>query len=134
MVTFTTGAALSAAADAFVVVQPTEALASVPAHVYLVGGSCLQTGTAGTGGAGTSGTEGLTIELAGSCTITAGGPVQVYFTADAPSSVGSFYFSVTISGNSTLTASNLVTVGTSGGPWRAHRTPTAPARPTRSAG
>ena len=56
--------------------------------------------------------EGITIELGGSCTIGAGDTVQVYFTADAPSSTGSFYFTVTPSG-SVLETSNVITVGAS---------------------
>jgi hypothetical protein len=113
-VAFTALSALSAADANFVIVQPTESLASVPTNIYIVGGSCLQSGTAGTGGAGSDIAQGLTIELASSCSIPAGDTVQVYFTADAPSSTGSFYFNVTTSG-SALATSNVVTVGTAAG-------------------
>ncbi|MGA3218479.1 MAG: hypothetical protein ABSE77_05275 [Acidimicrobiales bacterium] len=113
-VSFTALAGLSATDDNFVIVQPTQSLASAPVNVFLVGGSCLQAGTAGTGGAGSDIAQGLTIEMGGSCSIAAGVTVQVDFTADAPSSTGSFYFTVTTS-VSALATSNLVAVGTSAG-------------------
>ena len=69
---------------------------------------------AGTGGAGSDIAQGITIELASSCSIPAGDTVQVYFTAAAPSSTGSFYFNVTTS-TSALATSNVVTVGTAAG-------------------
>jgi hypothetical protein len=113
-VEFTAGTYLSGADDNFVLVQSSEALGSVPTNIYIVSGSCIQSGTAGTEGAGTAIIEGLTIELDSGCTIDAGSPVQVYFTADAPSSTGEFYFTVTTSG-SALATSNVVAVGTSAG-------------------
>lgn len=113
-VTFTASTSLSGADDNFVLVQSSEALASLPTNVYVVSGSCLQSGTAGNGGAGTTILNGVTIELDSGCTISAGSPVQVYFTADAPSSTGDFYFTVTTSG-SALATSNVVAVGTSAG-------------------
>ena len=94
---------------------PSEALVSVPANIDLVGGSCIQSGTAGAGGAGTDLSTGFTIELSTSCSINAGNTVQVYFTADAPSATGSFYFTVATSTNGTLASSNTVNVGTSAG-------------------
>ena len=51
--------------------------------------------------------------MGGSCTIAAGDTVQVYFTADAPSSTGSFYFTRHALPASALATSNVVTVGTS---------------------
>jgi hypothetical protein len=113
-VEFTAGTDLSGADDNFVLVQSSEALGSVPTDIYIVSGSCIQSGTAGTEGAGTTIIEGLTIELDNGCTIDAGSPVQVYFTADAPASTGDFYFTVTTSG-SALATSNVVAVGTSAG-------------------
>jgi hypothetical protein len=113
-VEFTAGTDLSGVDDNFVLVQSSEALGSVPADIYIVSGSCIQSGTAGTEGAGTSIIEGVTIELDSGCTIDAGSPVQVYFTADAPSSTGDFYFTVTTSG-AALATSNVVAVGTSAG-------------------
>ncbi len=113
-VTFTALSGLSAADANFIIVQPTESLASTPTNIFIVGGSCLQSGTAGTGGAGSDLAQGLTIELASSCSIPAGDTVQVYFTADAPSNTGSFYFTVTTS-SSALVTSNVVTVGTAAG-------------------
>ena len=113
-VTFTAGTGLSGADDNFILVQSSEALGSVPTNVYIVSGSCIQSGTAGAGGAGTAILEGVTIELDSGCTIAAGTAVQVYFTADAPSSTGEFYFTVTTS-SSALATSNIVAVGTSTG-------------------
>ena len=112
--TFTAGTGLSGADDNFILVQSSEALGSVPTNVYIVSGSCIQSGTAGAGGAGTAILEGVTIELDSGCTIAAGTAVQVYFTADAPSSTGEFYFTVTTS-SSALATSNIVAVGTSTG-------------------
>jgi len=76
-VEFTAGTDLSGADDNFVLVQSSEALGSVPTDIYIVSGSCIQSGTAGTEGAGTTIIEGLTIELDNGCTIDAGSPVQV---------------------------------------------------------
>jgi hypothetical protein len=112
-VSFTASAPLSGASDSYISVAASENLGSVPTSIDIVGGSCIQAGTAGTGGAGTALTAGITIELGSSCTINAGQTVQVYFTADAPTTSGTFYFTVTTSNNSTQVTSNTVTVGAS---------------------
>ncbi len=112
-VSFTAGAGLSGASDSFVTVAPSQSFASVPTNVDLVGGSCIQGGTAGAGGVGTASASGLTIELLSSCTINAGSTVQVYFTVGAPPTAGTFYLTVTTSANSTLATSNTITDGSS---------------------
>ncbi len=114
-VSFTSPSGLAGSSDSYITVAPSEALVSVPANIDLVGGSCIQSGTAGAGGAGTDLSTGFTIELSTSCSINAGNTVQVYFTADAPSATGSFYFTVATSTNGTLASSNTVNVGTSAG-------------------
>ncbi len=111
-VAFTASGGLSGAADNFVLVQPSEALASVPTEIDIVAGSCIATGTAGAGGAGSATAQGLTIELGASCTIPAGTAVQVSFTAGAPSATGNFNFTVVTSTNSTPATSNTVTAST----------------------
>ena len=88
MVTFDLPAALSGVSDDSVTVTPSTALASVPANVDIVGGSCIQAGTAGVGGAGSTTTTAATIELSSQCSLSAGQKVEVGFTADAPSSTG----------------------------------------------
>ena len=67
------------------------------------------------GGSARTSASGITIELSSSCSISAGNTVEVYFTADAPSATGSFYFTVSTSSNGTLATSNTITVGTSAG-------------------
>jgi hypothetical protein len=109
-VSFTASAGLAGSSDSFITVAPSEDFASPPSSIDIVGGSCIQSGTSGAGGPGTAIAGGLTVELGSSCTITGGSTVQVYFTADAPPSTGSFYFTVTTSANSTLATSNTVTV------------------------
>ncbi len=114
-VSFTAPTGLAGTSNSYITVAPSEALVSTPANIDLVGGSCIQSGTAGAGGVGTDLTSGITIELSSSCSISAGNSVQVYFTADAPSATGSFYFTVATSSNGTLATSNTITVGTSAG-------------------
>ena len=53
-VTFDLPVALSGPGHDSVTVTPSTALASVPANVDIVGGSCIQAGTAGAGGAGSA--------------------------------------------------------------------------------
>ena len=112
-VSFTTSAALSGATNSFITVAPSQSFASPPVNIDLVGGSCIQAGTSGSGGVGSALATGMTIELMSSCSISAGSVVQVYFTADAPPTTGTFYFTVTTSGNSTLATSNTVSDGSS---------------------
>ena len=114
-VSFTAPTGLAGTSDSYVTVAPSEALVSTPANIDLVGGSCIQSGTAGAGGSGTDLSTGITIELSSSCSINAGNTVEVYFTADAPSTTGSFYFTVATSTNGTLATSNTINVGTSAG-------------------
>jgi hypothetical protein len=114
-VSFTSSSGLSGASDSYITVAPSEALESAPADIDLVGGSCIQSGTSGAGGVGTDLTSGITIELGSSCSINAGSSVQVYFSADAPVSTGTFYFTVSTSSNGTLVTSNPITVGTAAG-------------------
>ena len=94
---------------------PSETLVSTPVNIDLVGGSCIQAGTAGAGGAGTDLTSGITIDLGSGCSINAGSSVQVYFTADAPATIGTFYFTVSTSSNGTLATSNTINVGSAAG-------------------
>jgi hypothetical protein len=89
-ITFDLPAALSGPSDDAVTVTPSTALASVPTNVDLVGGSCIQAGTAGVGGAGSATTTALIIEMASHCSLSAGQKVEVDFTADAPSATGQY--------------------------------------------
>ena len=113
-VTFTTAAALAGSSNSSVTVVPSVALSSVPTSIDLIGGSCLQSGTAGSGGAGSATASGISIFLIAGCSISAGTPVSVSFTANAPASAGTFLFTVTTSSNVTPATSNTITVGTSG--------------------
>lgn len=116
-VSFTAAASISGAAGNSVTLDFSEYLSSAPADVAFVddsGSVCLQTGTSGQGGPGSSTVSELTVDLASNCTVEAGNDVQVDFTADAPSSTGSFDVSVTTSNDSTPATSNEVTVTTSG--------------------
>ena len=114
VVTFDLPAALSGPSDNSVTVTPSTALASVPANIDIVGGSCIQAGTAGTGGAGGASTTALTIELSSGCSLNAGQDVAVGFTADAPSTTGTMYFDVSTSKNATPASSNSVTIAVAG--------------------
>lgn len=96
-VSFTALTALSGSSYSYINVVPSEALASVPTSVDLVGGSCIQAGTSGAGGPGSDITSGIAIELGSSCGVAAGQEVEVFLIADAPVSAGSFYFTVTTS-------------------------------------
>ncbi len=51
-VTFTPAAALAGSSNASVTITSSTALTSVPTAIDLIGGSCIQSGTAGQGGAG----------------------------------------------------------------------------------
>ncbi len=113
-VTFDLPAALSGLSDDSVTVTPSTALASVPANIDIVGGSCIQAGTAGLGGAGSATTTAVTIEMSSHCSLGAGQQVAVGFTADAPSSPGTMRFDVSTSQNATLASSNSVTVAVAG--------------------
>ena len=95
-------------------VTPSTTLASAPANIDIVGGSCIQAGTAGVGGAGSAAPTGLTIELSSKCSLSAGQKVEVDFSADAPSSTGTMHFNVATSKNTTPGSSNSVTVSTAG--------------------
>ena len=90
-----------------VTVTPSTALASVPANIDIVGGSCIQPGT---GGAGSASTTAVTIELSSSCSLSAGQEVEVDFTAGAPSTTGTMYFDVSTSKNTTPASSNSVSI------------------------
>ena len=109
-VTFDLPAALSGPSDDSVTVTPSTALASVPANIDIVGGSCIQAGTGGMGGAGRVSTTAVTIELSSSCSLSAGQNVEVGFAADAPSTTGTMYFDVSTSKNATPASSNSVTI------------------------
>ncbi|HUC14061.1 MAG TPA: hypothetical protein VMS00_06385, partial [Acidimicrobiales bacterium] len=113
-VTFTTPAALAGPSDSWVTVTPSESLGSVPANIALVGGSCIQSGTAGSGGSGTDTAGTVTIELGSTCTISAGSSVEVIYTANAPAATGTFNFTVTTSGDTYPATSNQISVSTSG--------------------
>ena len=114
-VTFTSASALSGTSDSYITVAPSEALNSVPANINLVGAPCIQSGTGGAGGLGTDLSSGISIELGSSCNIGAGSTVEVYFSAEAPPSTGTFFFTVSTSSNGTLATSNTISVGTSAG-------------------
>jgi hypothetical protein len=111
---FTTPAALAGTSDSWVTVTPSESLASAPANVALVGGSCIQAGTSGNGGAGVDATTSVTIELNSTCTIAAGTSVEVIYTADAPATASTFNYSITTSGDNYPATSNQISVSTSG--------------------
>lgn len=112
-VSFVTPTALSGSAGSWVSIAPSEALGSAPSQVAITGGSCIQTGTAGSDGAGTATATQLTVALGSSCAIDAGDTVHVYFSANAPGSAGSFYFTVTTSSEGTGATSNNISVGVS---------------------
>ncbi len=113
-VTFDLPAALSGLSDDSITVTPSTALASTPTNVDVVGGSCIQGGTAGGGGAGSAAATGVTIELSSHCSLSAGQKVEVDFTADAPSSTGTMHFDVSTSKNATPASSSAVTIATTG--------------------
>ena len=116
-VTFTTAAALAGSSNASVTITlPTTTLTSAPTSIDLIGGNCIQAGTAGQGGSrARPRISGMTIYLISSCSISAGTSVTVAFTANAPATTGtSFYFTVTTSSNVTPANSNTISVGTSG--------------------
>jgi hypothetical protein len=113
-VTFTAAAALAGSSNASVTVTSSTPLSSVPTAVALIGGNCIQSGTAGNGGAGIATTGQVTIYLLASCSISAGTGVAVSFTANAPATTGTFHFTVSTSSNVTAATSNTITVGTSG--------------------
>ncbi len=112
--TFNAVGALAGSSNASVTVIPSVALTSVPTNIDLIGGNCIQAGTAGSGGAGSATASGMTIFLMASCSIGAGTPVSVTFNANAPAAAGTFFFTVTTSSNVTPATSNTVAVGTSG--------------------
>ena len=112
--TFNSVGALAGSSNASVTVIPSVALTSVPTNISLIGGNCIQAGTAGNGGAGTATASGMTIFLMASCSIAAGTPVSVAFNANAPAATGTFFFTVTTSSNVTPATSNTIAVGTSG--------------------
>ncbi len=113
-VTFEVPSALSGPSSDSVTVTPSTTLASAPTNIDIVGGSCIQAGTAGVGGAGSAAPTGLTIELSSNCSLSAGQKVEVDFSADAPSSTGTMHFNVATSKNTTPGSSNSVTVSTAG--------------------
>ena len=113
-VTFELPSALSGPGGDSVTVTPSTALASTPTNVDIVGGACIQAGTAGVGGAGSAAATGLTLELSSTCSLNAGQKAEVDFTADAPPSTGTMHFNVTTSKNGTSGSSNSVTIFTSG--------------------
>ncbi len=113
-VTFDLPAPLSGPSNDSVTVTPSTALASVPTNVDIVGGSCIQAGTAGVGGAGSATTTALTIEMSSHCSLSAGQKVEVDFTADAPSTTGTMRFDVSTSNNATPASSNPVTIAVAG--------------------
>ena len=113
-VTFDLPVALSGPGHDSVTVTPSTALASVPANVDIVGGSCIQAGTAGAGGVGSATPAAVRIELSSHCSLRAGQKVEVDFTAEAPSRTGTMYFGVSTSKNATPASSNSVTVTVAG--------------------
>ena len=84
-------------------------------NISLVGGNCIQAGTAGNGGAGSATASGITIFLMSSCSISAGTPVSAWRShANAPATTGTFFFTVSTSSNVSPATSNTIAVGTSG--------------------
>ena len=113
-VTFDLPAALAGANSDSVTVTPSTALGSSPANVDIVGGSCIQAGTAGVGGAGSATPTGVTLELSSKCSLDAGQKVEVDLSANAPASTGTIHFSVSTSKNTTPASSNTVAISTAG--------------------
>ena len=113
-VTFNAAAALVGSSNASITVSSSTPLTSVPTSISVIGGTCIQSGTAGNGGAGLATTSSILIYLLSSCSISAGTSVSVAFTASAPATTGSFYFTVSTSSNVTTATSNAIAVGTSG--------------------
>ena len=116
-VKFTSPTSLSGSSDGSVTITPSAAFASAPTSVDLLdlsGSNCIQSGTAGAGGAGSVSVTGLSVELASSCTISAGSTVEVDFNAAAPLASGTLTFSVTTSANATPAVSNSISVGSAG--------------------
>ena len=111
---FNSVGALAGSSNASVTIIPSTALTSVPTNISLVGGNCIQAGTAGNGGAGSATASGITIFLMSSCSISAGTPVVVAFNANAPATTGTFFFTVSTSSNVSPATSNTIAVGTSG--------------------
>ncbi len=105
---------MSGPGNDFVTVTPSTALASVPANIDIVGGSCIQAGTGGVGGAGSASAVAVTIELSSSCSLSAGQQVEVGFTAGAPSATGTMYFDVSTSKNATPASSGPITIAVAG--------------------
>lgn len=106
-----TSALSGAAGGAWVSVAPSSPFGSLPTAVTLVDDSAATCSQAGTEG-GSIATSGLTVDLAGSCSLAAGDEVEVGFAALSPAlSPGnghSFYLSVTTSANAVPAASNPV--------------------------
>ena len=113
-VTFDLPSTLSGPSGDSVTVTPSTSLASTPSNVDIIGGTCIQAGTAGVGGAGAATATGVTVELSSKCSFSAGQKVEVDFTADAPSSTGSMHFNLTTSKNATSASSNSITISTAG--------------------
>lgn len=113
-VTFDAPSPLSGAKGQWLSITPSIPLSTAPSKVTLIGGSCLQSGTAGNAGPGTATTSGIVIDLASSCTINAGQKIEVDFDAEAPGSKGALDFTVTTSVDSTPAVSSLVAVGPAG--------------------
>ncbi|HUB71123.1 MAG TPA: hypothetical protein VL984_11925 [Acidimicrobiales bacterium] len=112
-VKFMAGVALSGGSQDWITITPSVVFASAPLSVDLVGGSCIQAGTSGFGGAGSATATGITIELGSACSISDTSEIEIDFTADAPSTTGTFSIAVTTSKNSTAASSNDINVGIS---------------------
>ena len=112
-VTFTAATTLSGASGATinVVLSSGEDFVTAPASVDLTGGSCIQSANGGA-----TSVAGFSVILLGTCTINAGSSVNIYFSAEAPATVGTFFLNVTTSGSTASVSSNIVTVNTAGAP------------------
>ena len=87
-VTFTAATTLSGASGATinVVLSSGEDFVTAPASVDLTGGSCIQSANGGA-----TSVAGFSVILLGTCTINAGSSVNIYFSAEAPATVGTFF-------------------------------------------
>jgi hypothetical protein len=110
VVDFRATAALTGTGANTVTVASSSPLANTPGSVALKDDSnnaCSQTGTNG----GVVSPTTIAVELASSCTISAGDKVEVEFSAAGPASTGIFDFSVTTSANGAPASSNSLAVG-----------------------
>ena len=106
---FLATAPLSGGQASAVTVSSSTSLGSVPSDVALIDDTntgCFQGALNGGAASDTS----LTVDLVGSCQVSAGDLLEIAFTADSPVASGSFHFEVTTSGNGIPAVSEAVIV------------------------